>query len=1575
MGNKETLLRFISEQGYKRNSPDKNRPFNIIPSNNITMKGVDFPVLGIDNLGNQQLMQPGKDYIFPGNSVFEIPVRKQFGGDMKFWRPVLQTGGQNPFTVSGNPVVIPSQGSYPLEYRDRGDKDVDGIPFSAARKVSRTDPQGNLLTRNQVAENQLMWNMQKQAYSPEQQTFNIWKNNPENTAQGFYNMSDWEKYLKSITPTGENVPLEGLETGKANKRGKTKGSCSTGQSNKGECLSDNKQFGGIMFKFPSMVDYEQPSNELINDDYDMERALELGYTPDETGHWPSVDYETGEWLKSKKHHTRGMELMAYELNPELHNAYNLIENEKGKMQYIPKGKNGIEGTMGGLTNKGFNYNGAWGGQFQMGGFLKVKPIYVDSPNDPRYIAYQDSLSLYKGTKSVNDFIKKNNIARFKKDNDKPLSKDEKKYLKIKKTTYNKNNVPLDILKKRGNNSINPNIKPISYDKYVATIPKKFSFFGVPSDELIYENTILANYKKPQQEVIIKNTTPPPPLPPHIVKTQKSKLPKEVREVTQKEFDRINAKSPLVKVGKDNFYSNDSGDKVVIKEKTFEPRQTQENINITSQGLAQTNTELIPNLNIIQQAKTPKYFKVTDKVNQPFGGTETNYQVYPDQDFPSMSTQTYSDGTPMNIRQVVPVYQVGGIWMGNKLNSQGYITSETKGGNRITFTGDQRADDWINKQIDSGKFGFDPTTGGTFPLKKPVKGLSKKDQMMATREYGELTRGSGFTTDEQELKIKSLPKEQQELINQANRNKREKYVASSMQEAYQHPLMSPGVFTPEGAAIGAIQGFVNMGPDLYEGNYLGAAGDLLMTLPVTGRYIGQGFKTAGRAISKTKNSIFKNNNKIIHYLDDVDEIENPFDVVDPSHPTLDFGDLEKLKNKHRNKFESLYGKTYDEKDLGAFAKLQEINDTRLKISDKNLNYPFQNEISSSFIKTHNLNTELTPAEKLIVDFYQHGYDANLNARPGFKNHLRKFYDPISENLESIITRAKTKKPEVFWRNEDDFQLPKAWDDKGVELQNIFLSDLKPGFTYEPQSFISTSLNPLPTFGSIRSKINVPENQSFFFPNSQGYNMFYNELENILPSKLKFRIDDILEDGTVVKSIVNPYLKGGLIKAQEGKNIRIQNADGTISTINTSSPEYRAMYKSGMVQHPFAGQGNNPYWGGLLDEVSVTRAPREKGFWEKYRDKIVEENRDAGFFGAIIGTPISAVTSLPQLAATYALTDKMQRPSEALDIQNPYGAFAVDAVADPANWFGGGLLDDATNFTGKARNLFKKGFKKPFKSEIDWGKWNPETPKYPELINEYNAIEESTKKAGTWMKNPDGSPFQGTPEQFIQQQSSWFKKAFGNSKLVNPDGSPTIQYHGSAKKFDTFDESKFQLGDSGYSGRGIYTTPSKNKAESYALSSKIIHKDGNYEPTVYELYGRGNNPISAEDLIKQKKEYDLFNFHRQKDWRGDVPLEEQLLDYDVAIRNQTKGIERIAPWHEANELVFPTNKSVKSAVGNVGFFDMTNPNIYKSVLPIGLGLGAASQMQQEPVTGMQKGGVINNIAKKKAKHQNIYGWMTS
>jgi hypothetical protein len=64
-----------STQGYKRFSPDVNNPFNLINSGRITMKDVDFPVTGIDDLGYRMTMMPDEEYEFPGDEVLEIPHR------------------------------------------------------------------------------------------------------------------------------------------------------------------------------------------------------------------------------------------------------------------------------------------------------------------------------------------------------------------------------------------------------------------------------------------------------------------------------------------------------------------------------------------------------------------------------------------------------------------------------------------------------------------------------------------------------------------------------------------------------------------------------------------------------------------------------------------------------------------------------------------------------------------------------------------------------------------------------------------------------------------------------------------------------------------------------------------------------------------------------------------------------------------------------------------------------------------------------------------------------------------------------------------------------------------------------------------------------------------------------------------------------------------------------------------------------------------------------------------------------------------------------------------------------------
>ena len=68
-----------SKLGYKRYSPDLYKKYNVIPSGRITMQDVDFPVYGVDDLGNEQMMYPGGEYQFPGNQVFEIPMFQEAG--------------------------------------------------------------------------------------------------------------------------------------------------------------------------------------------------------------------------------------------------------------------------------------------------------------------------------------------------------------------------------------------------------------------------------------------------------------------------------------------------------------------------------------------------------------------------------------------------------------------------------------------------------------------------------------------------------------------------------------------------------------------------------------------------------------------------------------------------------------------------------------------------------------------------------------------------------------------------------------------------------------------------------------------------------------------------------------------------------------------------------------------------------------------------------------------------------------------------------------------------------------------------------------------------------------------------------------------------------------------------------------------------------------------------------------------------------------------------------------------------------------------------------------------------------
>jgi hypothetical protein len=61
-----------------------------IGSNDITMQGVDYPVLGVSDTGDTKMMQPNQDYKFDGEKVTEYPMMQEGGWLDKYPEPMRQ---------------------------------------------------------------------------------------------------------------------------------------------------------------------------------------------------------------------------------------------------------------------------------------------------------------------------------------------------------------------------------------------------------------------------------------------------------------------------------------------------------------------------------------------------------------------------------------------------------------------------------------------------------------------------------------------------------------------------------------------------------------------------------------------------------------------------------------------------------------------------------------------------------------------------------------------------------------------------------------------------------------------------------------------------------------------------------------------------------------------------------------------------------------------------------------------------------------------------------------------------------------------------------------------------------------------------------------------------------------------------------------------------------------------------------------------------------------------------------------------------------------------------------------------
>ena len=334
-------------------------------------------------------------------------------------------------------------------------------------------------------------------------------------------------------------------------------------------------------------------------------------------------------------------------------------------------------------------------------------------------------------------------------------------------------------------------------------------------------------------------------------------------------------------------------------------------------------------------------------------------------------------------------------------------------------------------------------------------------------------------------------------------------------------------------------------------------------------------------------------------------------------------------------------------------------------------------------------------------------------------------------------------------------------------------------------------------------------------------------------------------------------------------------------------------------------------------------------------------------------------------------------------------------------------------------------KKFKSSIDWAKWNPETPNHPELMKEYLDIEKRTKADGTWMKNPDGTDFNGPPELFVQTQSKAFKEAFpeGYDKIyrgVSTYGdnkiSPTARHPESVEHTTFFTEDRHQaLEYSGYQGgetigsdyenldRGIFelayppNTPRVDvdargsayynimKHDEKALKKKLAElehqvKTSKYQWDIDAAYQEAEMIQDALDLKVNRRlssDAEVEEFQKRfNEWRlrePDLPVNAKTMytdDVGMFIQRNPDKYDRVVFRGLEDENIgdvniINTNQAPfpKSLKGNVGTFNLNDPNVFKAVIPA-VGLGAVATYKNRDDMGcggrvklkkMRKGGV--------------------
>lgn len=256
------------------------------------------------------------------------------------------------------------------------------------------------------------------------------------------------------------------------------------------------------------------------------------------------------------------------------------------------------------------------------------------------------------------------------------------------------------------------------------------------------------------------------------------------------------------------------------------------------------------------------------------------------------------------------------------------------------------------------------------------------------------------------------------------------------------------------------------------------------------------------------------------------------------------------------------------------------------------------------------------------------------------------------------------------------------------------------------------------------------------------------------------------------------------------------------------------------------------------------------------------------------------------------------------------------------FVGGLLGDrALDATMRAKNSnrnigivsdYYKNPNNPLLSEVEWRGWSKGGDISKEHLAEYAAIERAAKANDTWLKTRDGEPWKGDKRTWIQLMSKDGEKFRHGEFPSNRD----IWYNGVPNDRTMLQDYPTYTGDTWLAERYEAALPYTKTAEGRVFS---IGVPKGTKIKGFDAHGDKFSEVRLPDGTRMKTDR-IVNEVKATG------------NYDATY---IKNVDETWGFKPNDDLILHSGTPRKSLIGNNGDFDLSNPNIYKTLMPFLIG----------------------------------------